>query len=152
SPAGPAPVLTAAPDRKAAVTPAARPARPPARWSRDGTDDSRPLRPCQPLPPRTPRQRLHSRGAACNAARGWRGYEGSQVARGQPTAYEIDRTAMAAYPSHLRASTSGCRWLMLAAQMAGLANGGWRPAPYPSATGRVCPPRIATRTLGAEAG
>jgi hypothetical protein len=63
----------------------------------------------------------------------------------QPPAYQIDRTAMAAYPSHLLASTSGCRWLMLAAQMAGLANGGWRPAPYPPATGRVCPPRSPTR-------
>jgi hypothetical protein len=41
---------------------------------------------------------------------------------------------------------------MLAAQMAGLANGGWRPAPYPSVSGRVCPPRIATRTLGGDAG
>jgi hypothetical protein len=41
---------------------------------------------------------------------------------------------------------------MLAAQMAGLADGGWRPASYPSAGGRVCPPRIATRTLGGDAG
>jgi hypothetical protein len=74
------------------------------------------------------------------------------MAPAPPTAYEIDRTAMAAYPSHLRASTSSCRWLMLAAETAGLTNGGWRSAPYPSAIGRVYPPRIATRTLGAEAG
>jgi anti-sigma regulatory factor (Ser/Thr protein kinase) len=72
------------------------------------------------------------------------------MAPAQPTAYQIDRTAMAAYPSHLLASTSGCRWLMLAAQTAGLANGGWRP--NPSATSGLCPPRIATRTLGADAG
>ena len=64
----------------------------------------------------------------------------------------MDRTAMAAYPSHLAGSTTGCRWLTLAAEMAGLAGGGRRAEPDPAATGRVCPPRIATRTLGTDAG
>ena len=59
---------------------------------------------------------------------------------------------MAAYRSHLAGSTTGCRWLMLAAEMAGLAGRGWRAEPDPAAMGRVCPPRIATRTLGADAG
>jgi len=57
---------------------------------------------------------------------------------------------MAAHPSHLAGST-GCRWLMLAAEMAGLVNGSWRPSPDPAPMGWACLPRIATRTLGADA-
>jgi anti-sigma regulatory factor (Ser/Thr protein kinase) len=41
---------------------------------------------------------------------------------------------------------------MLAAEMAGLVNGDWRPAPDAVHMGRPRLPRIATRTLGAEAG
>jgi anti-sigma regulatory factor (Ser/Thr protein kinase) len=46
----------------------------------------------------------------------------------------------------------GYRWLMLAAEMAGLADGGWPRSPDPANTGRACGPRIATLTLGADAG
>ncbi len=62
---------------------------------------------------------------------------------------EIDPTAMAAHPRHLADST-GCRWLMLAAEMAGLANGSWRSLPHPAQTGWDCLPRIATCALRAE--
>jgi anti-sigma regulatory factor (Ser/Thr protein kinase) len=64
---------------------------------------------------------------------------------------EIDQTAMAAHPSHLTAGP-GCRWLMLAAEMAGLVNGDRWPAPDPVPMGRARPPRIATRLLGADPG
>ena len=64
---------------------------------------------------------------------------------------EIDRTAMAARPSRNQ-GWAGRRWLMLAAEMAGLANGSWRPSPDPVSAGRPHMPRIATRTLGADAG
>ena len=63
---------------------------------------------------------------------------------------EIDRTAMAAHPSRTQ-GWACCRWLMLAAEMAGLANGGWRPSPDPVSAGRPRMPRIATRTLCADA-
>jgi anti-sigma regulatory factor (Ser/Thr protein kinase) len=59
---------------------------------------------------------------------------------------------MAAYRSPLAGSTTGCRWLMLAAEMAGLADGGRQPGPDPASAGRVCPPRIAIQTLGTDAG
>jgi hypothetical protein len=58
---------------------------------------------------------------------------------------------MAAYASRLAVST-GSRWLMLAAEMAGLASGGRRPSPDLTPPGRVLLPRIATRRLGADAG
>jgi len=64
---------------------------------------------------------------------------------------EIDRTAMAAHPSDLAGST-GCRWLMLAAEMAGVASDNGRPSPHPASTGLACLPRIATRTPGVDAG
>jgi anti-sigma regulatory factor (Ser/Thr protein kinase) len=64
---------------------------------------------------------------------------------------EIDRTAVVARPSQLE-GWAGRRWLMLAAEMAGLANGSGRPAPDPVPAGRVSLPRIATRTLSADAG
>ena len=63
----------------------------------------------------------HSHRAAWNAARAWRGYGGRQMHPASRRAYAIDRTAMAAYPSHLAGSTTGCRWLMLAAEMARVA-------------------------------
>ena len=77
-----------------------------------------------------------------NAVRGWRLF---------PCRTEIDRAVTAAHPSHPAGST-GCRWLMSAAEMAGLAGGSWRPSPEPAAGGWACPPRIATRALGAQAG
>src|SRR5260370_26297296 len=64
---------------------------------------------------------------------------------------EIDRTAVAAHPSDLAGST-GCRWLMLAAEMAGVASDSWRPSPDPASTGLACLPPIPARTLGAHAG
>jgi Histidine kinase-like ATPase domain len=64
---------------------------------------------------------------------------------------EIDQMAMAAHPSRLTAGPD-CRWLMLAAEMAGLVNGDRRPAPDAGPVGRARPPRIATRPLGVDAG
>jgi hypothetical protein len=55
---------------------------------------------------------------------------------------------MAAYPSR----GTGGRWLMLAAEMAGLTSGSGRPSPDPTAVGWACLPRIATCTPGADAG
>jgi hypothetical protein len=74
--------------------------------------------------------------------RGWRLF---------PCHTEIDRAVMAAHPSHL-AGSSGCRWLMSAAEMAGLACGSWRPSQESAAMGWACPPRIATRALSAQPG
>ena len=74
--------------------------------------------------------------------RGWRLF---------PCHTETDRAVMAAYPSHLPGN-SGCRWLMSAAEMAGLALGSSRPSQEPAAMGWACPPRIATRALSAQAG
>jgi Histidine kinase-like ATPase domain len=59
----------------------------------------------------------------------------------------MDRAVMAAYPSR----SSGGRWLMLAAEMAGLAGSG-RPSPDPALAGWACRPRIATCTPGAGTG
>jgi Histidine kinase-like ATPase domain len=71
--------------------------------------------------------------------------------RGRQGHVRFDRAAMATHPSHLTGSL-GCDWLMLAAEMAGLLNGRWRPAsdPVHEAGGRRL--RVATRTLGADAG
>ena len=80
--------------------------------------------------------------AVLQAVRGWRLF---------PCRTEIDRAVMAAHPSHPAGGT-GCRWLMLAAEMAGLAGGSWRSPPDPARAGWACPPRIATRALGAQAG
>ena len=44
---------------------------------------------------------------------------------------------MAACRSHLAGST-GCGWLMPAAEMAGLAGASWRPSPDPALTGQAC--------------
>ena len=64
---------------------------------------------------------------------------------------EIDPTAMAAHSSHLTAGP-GRRWLMMAAEMAGLVNGDLRPAPDLVPMLRARSPRIATRMLGANPG
>jgi anti-sigma regulatory factor (Ser/Thr protein kinase) len=69
------------------------------------------------------------------AVRGWRLF---------PCRTEIDR---AAYP----AGGTDCRWLMQAAEMAGLAGGSWRSPPDPARTSWARPPRIATRALSTEA-
>ena len=58
---------------------------------------------------------------------------------------------MAAHPSRME-GRAGRRWLMLAAEMAGLANGSWRPSPDPVSAGPARMPRIATCTLGADGG
>jgi anti-sigma regulatory factor (Ser/Thr protein kinase) len=58
---------------------------------------------------------------------------------------------MATHPSYLTGS-SGCHWLMLAAEMAGLVNGHWRTASDPVRGTRARRLRIATRALGADAG
>ena len=63
------------------------------------------------------------------AVRGWRLF---------PCRTEVDRAVMAAHPSHPAGGT-GCRWLMLAAEMAGLAGGSWRSPPDPALTGLGLP-------------
>jgi hypothetical protein len=70
---------------------------------------------------------------------------------------QASRTAMATHPVSSPASArlaggTDCRWLMLAAETAGLAHGNWRPSPDPGAAGRSDPPRIAMRTPGTDAG
>ena len=102
------------------------------------------------------------------AVRGWRAFRGRQTAPAKPArrrgpadpgtctclfclCNEIDRTAMAAHPSHLAGST-GCHWLLPAAEMADRAGGTWRPSPGPAAMGWACRARIAARALSAEAG
>lgn len=47
--------------------------------------------------------------------------------------------------------TIGYRWLILAAEMAGLVNDNWRPAPHPARTGRDRPLRITTCALSGQA-
>ena len=64
------------------------------------------------------------------AVRGWRLF---------PCRTEMDRAVMAADPSQPAGGT-GSRWLMPAAEMAGLASGGWRSPPDPARTGWACPP------------
>ncbi len=50
------------------------------------------------------------------------------------------------------AGSAGCRWLIPAAEMAGLASGRWRPSPDPALARWPWLPRIATRALGADPG
>jgi hypothetical protein len=64
---------------------------------------------------------------------------------------EMDWTAATAHLSRME-GWAGSRWLKLAAEMAGLANGVERPSPDPVPAGRARLPRIATRTFGADAG
>src|SRR6516165_7241746 len=124
-----------------------------------------------------PGQRLRSRGMVVNAARARPAGRAHQEAPAKPASMvgpddpppgrgrlpanggtqlhvpaspsydEMDRTVMAAHPS----SSSG-RWLMLAAEMAGLA-GSRRPSSDPAApAGWACRPRIVTCTPGAGTG
>jgi anti-sigma regulatory factor (Ser/Thr protein kinase) len=64
---------------------------------------------------------------------------------------QAERTTLAAHPSHL-ADGGGYRWLMLAAEMVGLASSAGRPAPDPAPVGWASLPRIATYTSGGGAG
>ncbi len=75
-PGGPAAVPSAAPRPEAAVTPAARPPRLPARRSQYGIASTRLLRPCRRAGALIASQRLRSRGMVLDAARAWRGYGG----------------------------------------------------------------------------
>jgi len=68
-----------------------------------------------------------------------------------PRRDEMDRGSLAYYPSRLPGRT-GRQWLMLAAEMAGLTSGNPSSSPDPGLAGQACVPRIATRTLGADAG
>ncbi len=70
---------------------------------------------------------------------------------GFPGRDSSDRTAMAAHPSHLAGGT-GRRWLMPAAEMAGLASGSRWLSPDPAPAGWARLPRIATCTPGTGAG
>jgi anti-sigma regulatory factor (Ser/Thr protein kinase) len=63
----------------------------------------------------------------------------------------IKDRAEEALPSQL-ADGSGYRWLMLAAEMVGLASGAGRPSPDPAPVGWASLPRIATYTSGGGAG
>ena len=49
------------------------------------------------------------------------------------------------------AVSTGCRWLMIAAEVAGLLNDSSRSSPRPARTGWECPPQIATCALSTEA-
>ena len=62
---------------------------------------------------------------------------------------EIDRTAMAASPSRLEGWVGG-RWLMLAAEMAGLADGRRRSSPDPVSAGQARPPHLASGRIDLE--
>jgi hypothetical protein len=57
---------------------------------------------------------------------------------------------MTAHRPDLAAST-GCGWLMVAAEMVGLLHGSSRSSPHPARTGWECPPQIAMCALGTEA-
>lgn len=64
---------------------------------------------------------------------------------------QAGRTATAAHPGH-QADSTDCRWLMLAAETAGLTCGNGQPSPDACPTGRTDLPRIATHTPGTDAG
>ena len=64
---------------------------------------------------------------------------------------QAGRTATAV-PSARQAGSTDCRWLMLAAETAGLIPGNGRLSPDACPTGHTGLPRIATRTLGPDAG
>ena len=68
----------------------------------------------------------------------------------QEYAGDANSAVMSAHLSR-RECRTGSRWLILAAEMAGQAKGGWRPSPDPASAGRPRLPRIATRTLSADA-
>ena len=64
---------------------------------------------------------------------------------------QVSRTATAVQPAR-QAGSTGCGWLMLAAETAGLIPGNGRLSPDACPTGHTGLPRIATRTLGPDAG
>ena len=51
----------------------------------------------------------------------------------------------------LSTDSTGYRWLILAAEMAGLVNDNWRPAPHPARAARDCPLRTAACALSGQA-
>ena len=67
-----------------------------------------------------------------------------------PCRDETGQTATTPHRARLE-DLAGSRWLMLAAEMAGLMSGP-RPSPDPAATGWARVPRTTTRALGAEPG
>jgi hypothetical protein len=68
-----------------------------------------------------------------------------------PGVAQAGRTATAVRPAH-QADRTDCRWLILAAETAGLTRGNGRASPDPCPAGRSDLPRIATRTPGTGAG
>jgi Histidine kinase-like ATPase domain len=64
---------------------------------------------------------------------------------------QAGRTATAVRPAH-QADRADCRWLMLAAETAGLIRGNGRASPDAWPAGRGDLPRIATRAPGTDAG
>ena len=64
---------------------------------------------------------------------------------------QAGRTATAVRPAH-QADRTDCRWLILAAETAGLTRGNGRASPDACPAGRSDLPRIATRTPGTGAG
>ncbi len=68
------------------------------------------------------------------------------------TAVQGWRACRGRHRASATSGSAGCRWLMLAAEMAGLVDGCWRSPADPALTGWARPPRIATRTLGTDAG
>ena len=113
-----------------------------ARASRDGSDrqdaPAKPVSTVGPDDPRPGRRRPPVNG-------------GTQVHVPLPCRGEIDRAATAARPARLPGGTGG-RWLMLAAEMAGLTSGSGPLSPDNTAMGRSCLPRIAMCTPATGAG
>jgi hypothetical protein len=68
-----------------------------------------------------------------------------------PRRDETGQSAMTAHRPRLE-DLAGSRWLMMAAEMAGLMSGSRRPSPDPAAPGLTRLPRTTTRALGAEPG
>ena len=101
------------------------------------------------------------------AAQAWGDFRGQRTAPVHPArppesadqapcpcpACRCDRSEQPATAPHRSdpADGVGCRWLILAAEMAGVVNDGWRSSPQRARTGWEWPPRIATCTLGPEA-
>jgi hypothetical protein len=86
---------------------------------------------------------------AVNAARADRTGSGRQDAPAKPVS--TAGLAMAGRPARSPRGTGG-RWLMLAAEMAGLTSGSGQPSPDTTAVGWTGLPRIATCTPAADAG
>ena len=99
------------------------------------------------------------------AVRAWRAFRGRRMAANPAGMWEpagpgpctcqlcrYDEPGPSAMTGNgpLPPESTGCRWLMLAAEMAGLVDGSWRSSPHPARAGREFRPRIATCVLGAE--